>query len=49
MEEDLFVRLGQPEYQEYMDYPGFTENSHYDPLDDFYFINKEWYDSRRDY
>ena len=49
MIENLFIRLGWSEYQEYQDKKGFDENSHYDPLDDFYFISKEWYDSRRNH
>ena len=47
MEKELYVRLGWPEYQECMDLQGFEENSHYDPIEDYYFIKKEWYDSRR--
>lgn len=47
MEEELYVKLGWPEYQDFQKYEYFDEYAYYDPIHDVYFIEKEWYDSHK--
>lgn len=44
MIEGIYIRLGWPEYQEYMELEGFDNNSVYDYYNNTYFIEKEWYE-----
>lgn len=42
MEETMYVRRGWPEYQEYIGYENFEENSEYCNENDCYYIDLEW-------
>ena len=40
--ENLYIRVGWPEYQEYQQYEDFNDHSFYDVENDQYFIERKW-------
>lgn len=40
--ENIYVKLGWPEYQTYQKYDEFDEHAHYCSDDDLYFVEKDW-------